>query len=91
MDLRARLTSLFTPRGTLDGLGYVKHVAIGYALFFALAIAGMAAMALGEPKQAGWPLLVFLPFAIGAVALWSAIFICSTVRFLRYLKDKYFE
>jgi hypothetical protein len=88
MDLRARLTSLCTMRGKLDGLGYAKRIAIAFALWFAIATPGMA---LVQSNGAGWPVLVFLLSGIAAGTLWFTLIISSTVRFLRYVKGKYFE
>jgi len=97
MNLRERLIPLFSSRGKLDGCGYAKHVAIAFALFFAIATVGMALFfcLVGlfiHLKAPAWlaflPVLAYLPFGIAAIAAWLAIMASSTVRFLRYVKDE---
>lgn|SRR5262249_48025987 len=97
MNLRERLIPLFSSRGKLDGCGYAKHVAIAFALFFAIAMAGMALFfplvwLIIQLKAPSWlaflPVLINLPFGIAAIASWVGIMASSTVRFLRYVKDE---
>lgn len=97
MNLRERLIPLFSSRGKLDGWGYAKHIAIAFALFFAIAMAGMTLFSclvwlFIQLKAPAWlaflPVLTYLPFGIAAIASWLAVMASSTIRFLRYVKDE---
>jgi uncharacterized YccA/Bax inhibitor family protein len=94
MRLRERLMPLVSRRGTLDGWGYAKHIAIAYAVCFGFFVGG--ALSLGvlwifieqEAPDSLMVLapLIFMPFAIAAFGAWWTIVICATVRFVRYVR-----